>query len=315
MAVLVLTIVPTLPAAKPITLYLDWFPGPQFAGIYVAEAQGYYRAAGIVVETVPFAFGAKSAEAIASSRDCALGTIEGYIFLQRRAQGQDLQALAATLQESPAGVLSLAPLEIHSARDFAGRRIGVHAYADRLFRWFIAQAGLAPGAVKLVPVGDDLEVLIRGEVAAMQGYAIEEFVRLRQRTGRRARFASFRELGFDSYSEILYTTGAQWRGHRSVLETFLEATRRGWERALANPDETLAVLRKKMGPAMDEASVVAALIEIRRFISPDGRSPLAPMSAAKWRAMETACQEMGMIARVEPVETFLPELVTSPTRP
>jgi len=37
------------PALSPVTFYADWFPGAQFAGIYVAIDRGYYRDAGLAV--------------------------------------------------------------------------------------------------------------------------------------------------------------------------------------------------------------------------------------------------------------------------
>src|SRR5258708_15915593 len=111
-----------------VVYYFDWFPGPQFIGLFAAQQQGFFKEENLQVETVPFAFGQNAAKIIsdADSATCALGTIEGYIFLQRRAAGFDLKAMAATLQESPAGSMSLKKSGIGSARDFAGHRIGVH---------------------------------------------------------------------------------------------------------------------------------------------------------------------------------------------
>src|SRR5690348_11155640 len=37
------------PALRPFTLWLDWYPNADHAGIYVALAKGYYRRAGLNV--------------------------------------------------------------------------------------------------------------------------------------------------------------------------------------------------------------------------------------------------------------------------
>jgi ABC-type nitrate/sulfonate/bicarbonate transport system substrate-binding protein len=235
-------------AAEKVVFHADWFTGPQFAGLYVAEDRGFFRAAGLEVEFVPFKFGLKPTAGIAASSTCALGAIEGYIFLQQRAAGSDVHALAAMLQESPAGFMSLPPAGIASARDFAGKRIGVHAYADPLYHWFLRRTGVPESAVTLVPAGNDLGLLTKGDVQALQGYATEEFVRLRQLTGGQARFLPFRELGFDSYSEILYTTAPQLERHRAAIDAFVAAARRGWAQAFAHPDDALASLRARLGP-------------------------------------------------------------------
>ncbi len=295
----------TCPAAEKVVFHADWFAGPQFAGLYVAADQGFFRAAGLEVEFIPFKFGLKPANEIAASKVCALGAIEGYIFLQQRAAGIDLQALAAMLQESPAGFMSLPAAGIASARDFAGRRIGVHAFAESLYHWFLRRAGVAESAATLVPAGNDLGLLTRGEVQALQGYATEEFVHLQQLTDGHARFLSFRELGFDSYSEILYTTAPQLAGHRAVLQAFVAATRQGWVHALAHPEDALAALRARLGTPFDETYQRAALGALASYVNAGG-PPLAPMRAEKWRALQAACVEMGFLAKPEPVENFLP---------
>ncbi len=293
-----------------IACHLDWFPGAQFAGLYVAEAKGFYRAANLDATLVRFAFGARSAEAIGASQPAALGCIEGYIFLQKRAKGADLRALAATLRESPAGYLSLAQHPVRSAHDFSGQRIGVHRYGDPLYHWFLRRAGMPETAATMVFVGDDLGPLLRGELVAMQGYATEELVRLRAQVGAQARFVSFRELGFDSYSEIMYTTPGQLASHGPAIQAFLQATRRGWREAFAHPEDTLAVLHARMGDKFDAARVRAALAALEPLVLDETGEALAPMSAAKWRAMEAACVEMGFTRAVEPPEKFLvPDLM------
>jgi len=299
------------PAAEKVVFHADWFAGPQFAGLYVAADQGFFRAAGLEVEFVPFKFGLKPTGEIAASSDCALGSIEGYIFLQQRAAGADLRALGAMLQESPAGFMSLPSAGIASARDFAGKRIGVHMFADPLYRWFLRRAGLGDGDATLVPAGNDLGLLLRGEVDALQGYASEEFVRLRQQTGGRARFLSFRELGFDSYSEILCTTAAQLTRHGAALQAFVAAAQRGWTHALAHPDDAIAALRTRAGADFDEPLQRAELAALEPFVHAGATPPLAPMSADKWRRMQSACVEMGFLAKTEPVENFLPPDTTT----
>jgi len=305
----------TCGAAEKITFYPDWFAGPEFAGFFVAEAGGYYGAAGLDVQFVPFKFGAKSIEAIAASPGCALGTIEGYIFLQQRARGDDVRALAAVLQESPAGFMSLDSAGITSARDFAGKRIGVHKFADPLYRWFLRRVGVGSDAATMIFVGNDLRLLTRGDVAAMQGYAIEELLRLRQQVGTHARFLSFRELGFDAYSEIITTTAPQLERHRATIQAFLTATQRGWSDVFAHPDEALAALRGRIGPEFDETFQRAALEALRPFVCRGDEPPLAPMSAEKWRRMQAACVEMGLLRAAEPTEAFLvPDLISPAQR-
>lgn len=295
-----------LSAKERVRFFADWFPGAQFAGIYAGIDAGIYEQAGLEVTVVPFAFGQKPAQLLDAEPDTAsVGAIEGYIFLQRRAQGVDLLALVPMLQESPAGFMSVAPLVLTSARDFRGRKIGVHTFAEPLYQWFLRRAGVPEAAVTAVPAQDDLDHLVSGQLDALQGYATEEFVRLRGRVGDRARFLSFRELGFDSYSEILYTTRAQADRHAAVLARFVEATRQGWVEALAQPDRARASIQSRQEAPASAAELTAALEALRPFVAPGGQAPLASSSVEKWVRMQAACREMGFLKTPEAPGDFL----------
>jgi len=300
--------VPT-PTLAPLTFYPDWFPSAQFAGVYVAADRGFYRDAGLDFTLQPFALGRKIAEQMdADPNRAAVGTMEGYIFLQARARGADLVAFNAVLRESPAGFMSRRDRGIASARDFAGKRIGVHKYADPLYRWFLRRAGVPESAATMVFVGDDLDLLAEGQVDAMQGYAVDEGVRWQRRVGAEARFLSFRALGFDSYSQVIYSTAAETRRHALLIGVFIEATRRGWRYALAHPDSAVDSVMARLKPGADRSLQRAMLEALRRYVAPAGEVPLGPMDVDKWMRMQLACVDMGLLPRAErPVDfLFLP---------
>ena len=302
-------------AGVPITYYQDWFPGAQFAGLYEALDRGFYGAAGLDVTVHAFAFGQDAAGMMdADPSRAAVGTVEGYILLQKRAKGGDLRALSAVLRESPAGYMTLPGRGVDSARGFVGKRVGVHRYGDPLFRLFLRRAGVDEASVTMVFVDDDVGRLVRGEVDAMQGYAIEELVRLGRRVGSGEGFLSFRELGFDAYSQVVFSTGAQVREHPGALRAFVGATREGWAYAIANPDRAVDAVMARMGAGADRALVRDMFLATVRFVAPGGEAPLGPMDPVKWRGMAAACVEMGILPRAEDPGVFLSGEVTSGPR-
>lgn len=314
-ALLLLALASTARAApaEPVDYYPDWFPSAQFAGLYVAIDHGYYRDAGFDVTVHPFAFGQKASQQIAATADhLALGSVEGYIFLQYRARGEDLLALAAVLQESPAGLISLPSKPITNPRALVGHRLGIHAFSRPLFNWFLRQAGTDPEHTPLIQVGNDLGVLTRGEVDAVQGFAIDELLQIRANGHADAAFLSFADLGFPSYSQVLYTSRQQQTTRGPALARFLAATRRGWEHALAHPDGALRALRRRQSD-IDPALQRAGLEALRPYVAPAGQPPLAPLSAEKWRRLTAISVEMGIVSRAEDPAQFLvlPAPVTS----
>lgn len=293
-------------ASQGLTYFQDWFPGAQYAGLYVAIDRGFYREAGLDLAVHPFAFGQDAPAMMdADPRLPAVGTMEGYILLQKRAKGGDLRVLNAVLRESPAGYMSMPGRSVASAREFAGKRIGVHRYGDPLYRLFLKRAGVAASAATMVFVDDDIGRLERGEVDLMQGYAIEEGVKLRRSVGPGAGFISFRELGFDAYSQVIFATARQMRDHGPELRAFVDATRRGWAYAASHPDEAVTSVLARMPPGTEVRLEREMLVATLPFVSPSGARPLGPMDAAKWRAMSQACVEMGLIASPEDPALFL----------
>lgn len=292
-------------AAEPVVYFQDWFAGSQFAGLYVAIDSGLYRKAGIDLSVHPFGFGQDVPALMdADPARAAVGTMEGYILLQKRAKGADLRVLNAVLRESPAGYMWLPGRRVASARDFVGLRVGVHKYGDPLYRLFLKRAGVDPAAVTMRFVDDDLGRLERGEVDLMQGYAIEELVKLRRRVGG-AGFISFRQLGFDAYSQVVFATASQQATHPAALRAFVEATRAGWERALAHPDAAVDSVMARMPAGTDRGLVRDMLMAAAPFVAPAGQAPLGPMEAAKWRGMEAACVDMGLIAAAHDPSAYL----------
>lgn len=273
-----------------------WFPSAQFAGIYMALDEGLYAAAGLEVSITPFAYGRDStAELNRDPTVCTVGSIEGYILLQKLDRGDDLIALSPMLRESPAGAMSLARTGIRSPADFAHRPIGVHAYADELFKWFAHRAGVTDDQLQIVRVDDDLAPLLSGQVDAMQGYASEEYVRL-QRAAAPAptHFLSFAAMGFPSYSEMLYTTRTQVEEHASTIARFVAATRAGWHRVFADPELAGAAVARQIGPTAELDHIAAALIALRPFVLDAAGHAMPPMQAEKWRSLQTASKEMGL---------------------
>lgn len=285
-----------------VVFHPGWFPSAQFAGVYVAMDAGLYEQVGLDVELRPFAYGQDStANLKADPAICTLGSIEGYVLLQKLDAGDDLVALRPMLPASPAGVMTMADSGIRSAADFTGRRIGVHAYADALFAWFAHHVGLEEGEVEFVRVEDDVQDLITGHVDAMQGYASEEYVQLQTAVApRETRFISFADLGFPSYSEILYTTRGQHARHAETLSAFVAATRRGWQRAFAQPEIAVRAVVDRLPEGADPAHVAAALAALQPYVTdPDGNA-LPPMDEAQWTRLISIAQEMKLIGDTVP---------------
>jgi NitT/TauT family transport system substrate-binding protein len=157
----------------------------------------------------------------------------------------------------------------------------------------------------MVFVDDDIGRLRRGEVDLMQGYATEELVRLRRQAGPGAGFISFRALGFDAYSQVVFMTAAQLRDHGEAGRAFVRGLRAGWTYAAAHPEEAVAAVQRRLAPGADRGLLAEMLAATFPYVAAPGAPALAPMAAAKWSSMSAAAVEMGLLPRAEDPAAFL----------
>ena len=295
-----------LPGDQPFPIHFqpDWFANGQFAGFYSAVDEGFYAEAGLDVEIGTFAFGSPFIENVATNK-AQFGTIEGYILMNAIAKGQPLVALGAVLQTSPGGYIFLKELGIQTGADLAGKRVGIHAYAEELLPYFIKAAGVDPSTVTAVPVKNDIEKLLSGEIDLLQGYAIDEYLQVKRQTSEEVGFLTFEELGLPMYSMVLYTSRDFADEHTEVVEKFMTATARGWEFALEHPVEAASTLIEAQGEShQPQTELVEQIKAMRPFVKPGGRGILKT-NKARWEIMNKRFLEVGLIDKIVEIERLL----------
>jgi NitT/TauT family transport system substrate-binding protein len=113
-------------AARPpvqVKLQLKWFPQSQFAGYFVAQSRGYFRAEGLDVTLVP-AGDANPVGAVAAGA-ADFGTTWITDFLVSREKGQKIVHIAQMFQRSGFTLVTLADSGIKTVADLKGKKVGV----------------------------------------------------------------------------------------------------------------------------------------------------------------------------------------------
>ena len=104
------------------TVVLDWTVNTNHTGLYVAQAQGWFKDVGLDVDIQP-APDSGAAGLLASGRaDFAYSYQEE--ILQSRAGGLALTAVAAVIQNNTSGFASRKAAGIQRPKDFEGKRYG-----------------------------------------------------------------------------------------------------------------------------------------------------------------------------------------------
>eukprot|EP00566_Odontella_aurita_P004559 CAMPEP_0113570942 /NCGR_PEP_ID=MMETSP0015_2-20120614/25276_1 /TAXON_ID=2838 /ORGANISM="Odontella" /LENGTH=778 /DNA_ID=CAMNT_0000473833 /DNA_START=385 /DNA_END=2721 /DNA_ORIENTATION=- /assembly_acc=CAM_ASM_000160 len=238
-----------------VSLQLDYYMSPQFAGVARAVTDGLYERAGIDLEFLPICpVGLEmrrvrdKSDASSSSSSMTIGSVEQNIFIPTLCDdpGLRVRAVAANFRRSPLCLASLASSS-SSAHDEAGKKVVVGAHDDTVS---LIERILSSGpdaerySVISSPRATKIADLKSGAVNSIQAYTTTEVPTLeRQLDGSNYDEDDTAVVRVDmlegmngaklGYSQVLFAPEEDLVGdRRDVVRAFLDATFRGWETAI-----------------------------------------------------------------------------------
>jgi len=287
-----------------VVMQLDWIYNAQFAGLYQAKEQGYFSEEGLDVEIRPTDPNLRTVPAVLAE-EIAFGSSESNVLLGAHAEGAPIVVLATMFQESPIGWMHLSESGIDSFTDLAGRRIGVYPDGEKIIALLADKAGVDASSMTLPTVAHDISVLTSGEVDAMQGYAIDEYVKLKIATNDKAGIIMARDYGYSAYSQVIFTSRETVERHPEVVRSFLKATKKGWIYALDNPGRTVDLILRQYNPSLDRAYQLASLNEIEKLVRPAGKEALSPIDPTVFATSQEQYLKAGILKERTDLESLL----------
>ncbi|MDA0702796.1 MAG: ABC transporter substrate-binding protein [Proteobacteria bacterium] len=234
------------PSSQPldkITLQLKWRHQFQFAGYYAADAMGYYRDAGLDVQIVEARPGEEPMlEVVEGRAEFGVGTTD---LLLMRDKGVPGVVLADFFQHSPVALMVRKDSGIRNIHELAKGRLMIEPHSAELIA-YLTDEGISPDALELVEHDFDTASLIDGTVDAMSVYISDEPFALKVRGVDYLIFQPI-EAGIDFYGDNLFTIREQVERNPERVRRFLDASVRGWQYAMANPDEIAALITQRYG--------------------------------------------------------------------
>jgi ABC-type nitrate/sulfonate/bicarbonate transport system substrate-binding protein len=218
------------------SLRLLWLENVEFAGSYIADTNGYYKAAGFSsftlitggptatpVETDLVAgkalFGISAPDLVASAVVKA---------------GAGVKIIGAEFQKNPFAIVSMADKPIRTPRDMIGKKIGVQAIAESVWAAFLKANHINPNSITKVPVQFDPLPLTTGVVDGWLGYITDEPIVLRSK-GFKVETFLFADHGYPLVGDVYVASDKTIKERRDAVKAFLRAQIRGWREALADP--------------------------------------------------------------------------------
>ena len=271
-----------------VSLRLQWIPQAQFAGVFVAEKKGFYKQKGIELEIKPGGGTVDPMVHVEAGRD-DFGIWVADRLIVGRAQGMPLKAIAVIYQKDQVVFITREDSGISTPRDFAGKKVGIKR-GDNTETAYIAMLkdiGVDRKQINEIPVTWDMNPFFNRKVDVWPSYIINEPLQVEE-MGIKLNYIKPGDYGIRGYSDTLFTTDEMIKKNPALVKRFLEATLKGWNCAIDNPEEavdiTIEFVKKKFGIKLDRYHELAMLEKSKELIKPEG-GKIGEMDRTVWSEM------------------------------
>lgn len=288
---------------RKVTFALDWTPNTNHTGVYVAAERGYYKDAGLDVEIVQAP--EDGADALVASGDAQFGvsfqdTMASYLSSD---DPLPVTAVAAIIQHNTSGIISLKEKGITSPAKMAG-----HTYATwemPIEQGVIQRCVEADGGdfsqVKMIPstVTDEVTAFSTDQVDCIWIYWAWAGEKC-DLAGLETNYFAFADIDsvFDFYTPVIIANDDAIKKDRAMVQAFVDATRRGYEDCISDPDGAAEVLLKA-APELEHDLVVAS----QRYLADQYRADAAvwgQIDQGRWDAFYEWVAAQGFAPDFEP---------------
>jgi diguanylate cyclase (GGDEF)-like protein/PAS domain S-box-containing protein/hemerythrin-like metal-binding protein len=291
---------PSAQALDVVTLKLKWSHAFQFAGYYAAKEKGYYREAGLDVALQEAKPGDDPLESVLEGK--AQYGIGNSSLLLARKSGYPVVVLANIFQHSPLVLITRRLGPTQGIHDLVGKRLMIEPQSDELLA-YLKQEGIPLDRITRIEHSFNPQDLIGGKVDAISAYVTNEPYFL-DKAGFAYHAYTPRSVGIDFYGDNLFTTEQELNRNPKRVSAFREASLRGWNYAMAHPEEIADLILAKYSQQHPREFY---LYEAQRMI-PLFRSDLIEigyMNPGRWRHIADTYADLGLLPREYSLEGFL----------
>lgn len=231
---------------KEVTLILDYLPNTNHTGIYVAKEKGYYKEKGIDLTIIEPGQDSTSLALLGANKgEFALSYQEDLTYSAASKDPIPVKAIATVLEHNTSGFASLKEANITTPKDFEGKTYAGWQSASEEATLKAVMLNDKADVSKLKMVGNpavgasdlgkniDIKWFYEGwdyTKALMDGYELN-FMPLTSLDSR-----------LDYYTPIILTTDQLIDTDPELIQDFVDATKKGYEFAIAEPDKGADIL-------------------------------------------------------------------------
>lgn len=285
------------PTPKPLIEFgvqLSWEHTIEFAGMYIAERDGLYAAAGLKPDLRP-AFNAEGyiGDAIPEvlAGNATFGVASADSLMAARAEGQPVVAVASIYQRSPIALLSLASTNIVQPADLVGKTVTVSGASRIYLDAMLKNVQIDPATLNIVERTDfSTGELTSGTVDAIDAYITNEPSTLASQNIP-YNLMLFADYGVDGYSNLIFVTEETLANQPQLVEDFVRATLRGYQLSVEDPEKSARLSVEYNSTLNYENEVVNMRVSIP-LIDPADHE-IGEMTPELWQISYTILQNAG----------------------
>jgi NitT/TauT family transport system substrate-binding protein len=274
-------------AADKLTLQLKWVTQAQFAGYFVAKDKGFYKEVGLDVTIKPGGPDINPSQVIAGGgADVVLDWMPSA--LATREKGVPLVNIAQIFQKSGLMLTCRKDSGIKTPADFKGKTLGVWFGGNEYpFLNWMAKLGLPTSGgkdgVTVLKQGFNVDPLLQKQAACISTMTYNEYGQVLDAGLKPDQLVVFKyeDEGVATLEDGVYTLERNLKDAAMMekLARFLKASMKGWDYAVAHPDEGAAItLANDETGAQTEAHQKFMMGEIAKLVgtNPKGTGYLDP---------------------------------------
>lgn len=272
---------------------LNWKPEPEFGGFYEALLSKFYEQAGLKIEILPGGAGQPVTQMVAAKK-VKFGIAAADEVILARAQGAKIVALFAVYQEDPQGFMTRKERNFKNLKEVFQSEGTVALQKGLPFSLWLEKK-FAPVKAKIVPYNGGISTFMRDPRFSQQCFITSEpLAAKKQKLDPQTFLVS--ESGFNPYLTVVIAHEDTLLTDKNTVNSFLEATRRGWKAYLAHPEATNAAMQK-MNSTMDLATFNEVSAVQKKYIeTPETmKKGLGFMSKERWSKLYEQLIELGLV--------------------
>ena len=238
----------TQPAAKSgalqqVSIALDWTPNTNHTGLFVAQAQGWYKDQGIDLTILPYADGTSPEQLVTTGKaDFAVSFEEAVV--AGAVTGQPLVSVGAIIQHDTSVLATLKSSGLTRPRDLDGKKYAGFGttYEEPTLQTMIKKDGGAGNFQNITTNVSGFQAVASKQADFVWIYQGWEAIQAK-RAGVDLTLIPFTPYGIpDHYTPVIVTSPDAVKSKPDMIKRFMAATAKGYEYAISDPDKAADLL-------------------------------------------------------------------------